>query len=180
LTFRWLPVLFLGLPLGWASPSSAQAPDRPSFGSAAIAVSADVVKAVFRDPTTYTPAIVVWTATRGDWNSSQVFFRNGFVEGNARFTLSGQSGDTPIAFAAGNHKILGDAFANLTVSMVNNAADEALNRLLAGRFPRHRTLIRAAGWVERSAMASFWSYREGAAHFEQWQQNDRMARVLGF
>jgi hypothetical protein len=52
-----------------------------------------------------------------------------------------------------NHKILGDAFANLTVSIINNAADEVLDRLLAGRLARYRTLGRAVGRGERRAMA---------------------------
>src|SRR5262249_33715572 len=59
-----------------------------SFGS--------FVKDVTLDPTTYAPAIIAYDATVRDWNSSQPFFRNGFLEQNARFTVSGQANDTAV------------------------------------------------------------------------------------
>src|SRR3954464_12235937 len=92
---------------------SAQDRDQPN-------IVADVAKGVLLDPTTYAPAIITWQATRLDWRSSQVFFRNGFTEQNANFTLSGRSNDTAISYADGNRQILMDAFANLQVSLVNN------------------------------------------------------------
>ena len=49
---------------------------------------ADVVKGVVLDPTTYAPALIGYDATMRDWNTSQPFFRNGFVEHNQRFTLT--------------------------------------------------------------------------------------------
>ena len=57
---------------------------------------ADVVKGVIFDPTTYAPAVIGYDATLKDWKTSQPFFRAGFVEHNARFTLSGRSDDTAV------------------------------------------------------------------------------------
>jgi hypothetical protein len=164
------PLALVSLMLLPASPALAQAASQTAVGS--------VLRAAVSDPTTYAPAIVAWSATRGDWNSSQFFFQHGFVEDNARFTVSGQSGGAPIGFGAGNRKILGDALAILTNSVINNVADEALTRVLTARYPRHRTLIRTIGWVERGSMASFWTYRQASGHFRQWLANDRRAPQL--
>jgi hypothetical protein len=156
-----------------ASSVSAQDRDRASFVP-------DVVKKVIVDPTTYAPAVVAWGATRLDWQSSQIFFRNGMFEHNPRFTVSGRSGDTAIGYRAGNRQILTDAIANLRLSLVNNVSARVMERLLIPRYPNHRKLLRTIGWIERSAMASYWSYRLSADHFRQWQENQRRARQLGY
>ena len=44
---------------------------------------ADVIKGVVFDPTTYAPAVISYDATMRDWNTSQPFFQNGYVERNA-------------------------------------------------------------------------------------------------
>jgi hypothetical protein len=156
-----------------ASPVSAQDQEHESF-------LRDVVKQVFLDPTTYAPAVVAWHATRLDWRSSQVFFQNGFYEDNPRFTISGRGHDTAIGYAAGNRKIFIDAVANLQFSLVNNLPERVIERLLIRRYPHHRKLLRAIGWIERSAVASYWAYRLSARHFRQWQENERRAAQLGY
>ena len=148
-----------------ASTALAQTPDRTSFAS-------EVVKRVAVDPTTYAPTIVAWTATRLDWQSSQVFFRNGFVENNPRFTTSGLTGDAAIGYGAGNRKILRDALANLQISVINNVTGQVVERLLTRQYPRHRKLVRTLGWIERSAMASYLTYELSAGHFRQWRVNE--------
>jgi len=140
----------------------------------------DVVKQVFLDPTTYAPTIVAWTATRLDWQTSQVLFQSGWTEHNARFTVSGLGDDTAISYGAGNRQILTDAFSNLQLSLVNNASSRVVEGLLIPRYPQHRTLLRTIGWLERGAMASYLSYRLSADHFRQWQENGRNARQLGY
>jgi hypothetical protein len=154
-----------------APSASAQDQDRASFVP-------DVVKQVILDPTTYAPAIVAWTATRLDWRSSQILFQNGSVEHNPRFTVSGRRDDTAIGYAAGNRQILTDAIANLQLSVVNNVSARVMERLLTPRYPNHRKLVRTIGWIERSAIASYWSYRLSAGHFRQWQENERRAHQL--
>ena len=156
-----------------AASVSAQNQDRASFVP-------DVVKEVLLDPTTYAPAIVAWEATRLDWRSSQIFFQNGSVEQNARFTVSGRGNDIAIGYALGNRQILTDAIANLQLSLVTNASARVMERLLMSRYPDHRKLLLTIGWIERSAMASYWSYRLSAGHFRQWQENERLARQLGY
>jgi hypothetical protein len=156
-----------------SSSVSAQDQDHASFVP-------DVVKKVILDPTTYAPAIVAWEATRLDWRSSQIFFQNGSFEHNPRFTVSGRGDDTAIGYAAGNRQIFTDAIATLQLSLINNVSERAMERLLMPRYPNHRTLLRTIGWIERSAVASYWSYRLSAGHFRQWQENERRARQLGY
>jgi hypothetical protein len=171
---RYLSVIgLLTVTLLWAP--SVRAQDR-----APRSLVPDVVKQVLLDPTTYAPAIVAWTATRLDWQSSQVFFQNGWSEHNARFTVSGLGDDTAMGYGAGNRQILTDAFANLQVSVVNNVSSRVMEDVLMPRHPKHRQLIRAIGWIERSAMASYLTYRLSAGHFRQWQENERRAQRLGY
>jgi len=154
-------------------PASAQEPERAS-------IVRGVLKDVLLDPTTYGPALVGWKATRLDWDSSQVFFNNGSFEQNPRFTRSGIGGTPALAYGAGNRQIFVDAIANLQMSAINNVSTRLVERLLIPRHPTHRTLIRAIGWVERSALASCLTYELSAGHFRQWQQNQRQARELGY
>lgn len=155
------------------SPASSQDQDAGSFVP-------DVVKSVVLDPTTYAPAVVAWGATRLDWQSSQVFFQNGWLERNPRFTVSGRGDDIAMGYAAGNRQILMDSIAILRLSLVNNVSERVIERLLIPRYPNHRKLLRTLGWIERSAMASYWSYRVSAGHLRQWQENERRARQLGY
>jgi hypothetical protein len=62
--------------------------------------------------------------------------------------------------------------------VVNNVSERVLERLLMRRYPSHRRLLRTIGWIERSALASYWSYRLSAAHFRQWHENERQPRTL--
>jgi len=140
----------------------------------------DVVWAVAFDPTTYAPSAVAWTATRLDWSSSQVFFENGWSERNPRFTVGGASPGVPVAYAAGTHTILMDALGNLQLSVLHNLSERLVEHLLLPRYPRHRKLIRTLGWIERSAVASYFTYRLSAGHFRQWQENERRAHELGY
>ena len=156
-----------------SAPVSAQDQDHASF-------LPDVVKKVILDPTTYAPAIVAWGATRLDWRSSQIFFQNGSVEHNARFTVSGRGDDIAMSYAAGNRQILSDAMANLQISLINNATARVIERMLLRGRPNHPTLVRTIGWIERSAVASYVSYRQSARHFRQWQENERRAQQLGY
>ncbi len=156
-----------------SDPASIAPPDQPSLVWS-------VTKSTLLDPTTYTPAVLSYGATRLDWDSSQVFFRHGFVEQNARFTISGFSYDVPISHAAGNRQILIDSLGILQMSVVNNVTTNVLENILIKRYPHRRKLLRTLGWVERIGFASYWSYRLSAAHVRKWQENERMARQLGY
>lgn len=140
---------------------------------------ADVAKHVVLDPTTYVPAILGYDSTMRDWNSSQPFFRNGFVEHNPQFTASGLPNDTALSYDAGRKLILSDFVTNLEVSIANNVVDSMFERALIDKYPNHRKLVRAIGWIEKGAFASLVSYRLSASHYQQWQQNERMATQLG-
>jgi hypothetical protein len=167
------PATVFALLVVLASPASAQE-------QASAPLLTGVVKAVILDPTTYAPAIVAWEATRLDWRSSQVFFRLGWTEHNARFTTSGLRDDTAIGYAAGNRMITMDAFGNLRLSAVNNFSSRLVERLLIRRYPTRGRLVRTLGWIERTALASYWTYRLSADHFRQWQENERRARQFGY
>ena len=152
---------------------SAQDRERPSF-------IADVFTRVVADPTTYTPALLGYDATMRDWNSSQPFFRYGFHERNGRFTISGMPNDVPVSYGAGRRIILADAFVTLERSVVNNLADQIIERILVERYPNHRKLVRALGWAQRISFASFKSYRLSAEHYRQARENEQLARQFGF
>jgi hypothetical protein len=155
-----------------ARPACAQAPDDRSFAAA-------VTRAVVFDPTTYAPALVTYGATRLDWNSSQIFFHNGFVEQNQQFTASGRPNDAPLPYADGNRRILGKSIAVLELSALNNVTAHTVSRLLQERYPHHRTLVGALGWAERIGVASYLTYLQSSANFRQWRDNTRRADQLG-
>lgn len=160
-----------------ASTAFAQTSDQPRESSSFLV---DLAKDVILDPTTWAPASVSFTATRLDWNSSQVFFRQGILERNPRFTVNGLSPGVPISYGDGNRKILADTLAILQMSAINNVSENLLERVLLKRYPQHRKWLRALGWAERIAFASYWSHRLSAAHFDQWRTNERLAREFGY
>ena len=140
---------------------------------------ADVAKHVVLDPTTYAPAIIAYDSTMRDWNSSQPFFRNGFVEHNDQFTVSGLPNDRAVSYSVGKQMILRDLFTNMEISAVNNITASIFERALTERYPNHHKLVRAIGWVEKGVFASYFSYRLSATHYAQSQQNQQMAQQLG-
>jgi hypothetical protein len=122
-------------------------------GASASGVRTDTVSlwrfsgSIILDPTTYAPALTLYEAARLDWASSQVFFRNGFVELNGRFTVSGRPGDAPVSYRVGHRRIVGDAFTIMQGSVAHNVTAQVIERLLIARYPRHRKLVRVmAGW----------------------------------
>ena len=139
----------------------------------------DTVKSVIFDPTTYAPAIIAYDATMRDWNTSQPFFRAGFVEHNERFTLTGRPNDVPMSYADGQRRILTDALVNLQMSVVNNVADQLFERMLLSRFPEHRKLVKTLGWIERVSFASYMSYQLSAQHDRQAGMNAQRAQQMG-
>ena len=137
------------------------------------------IKATMLDPTTFAPAAFTYDGTMRDWNKSQVFFRNGFVEQNARFTRSGRSGDVAISYGAGRNQILRDSLSVLAVSAVHNFGTQLIQQGLRERFPEHRKLVSLLGWIERSAVASAMSIALAGPHYRQAGENARMAQALG-
>ena len=160
-----------------APAASAQTDDKPEKSSSFLV---DLAKDIVFDPTTWAPASISFAATRLDWNSSQVFFQQGILERNARFTVSGASPGVPISYGDGNRKILGDTLAILQMSVINNVSTNLLERVVMKNHPERRKLVRTLGWIERIAFASYWSHRLSAAHFEQWRTNERLAREYGY
>lgn len=140
----------------------------------------DVTKAVVFDPTTYAPATLSYTSMKLDWQSSQTLFRNGWMEQNHRFTMSGRPNDVPISFADGNKKIRTMALLHLQESIVNNAAANIFERVLAEKYPQHRKLFKVLSWVERVAFASYVSYAASANHFKQTERNRQLAIQYGY
>jgi hypothetical protein len=139
-----------------------------------------IAKGVVADPTTYLPAVLFFASLRLDWASSQPLFQHGFVEGNARYTVSGYPHDVPVSYSAGNRRIAADALMSLSTMVMHNAANQTIERLLIDRFPAHRKLLTRIGWMERSAFASYLSYQLSAAHFRQWQLNESLASQLAY
>jgi hypothetical protein len=156
----------------------------PTFASAqdntGSSVIWDVTKSVVFDPTTYAPATFSYTSMKMDWNSSQVLFRNGWVEQNHRFTLSGRANDKPISYADGNRKIRQMALLHLQESIVNNVSANVFERVLTSKYPQHRKLFKTLSWVERIAFASYVSYLASASHFKQAERNHQLALQYGY
>jgi len=140
----------------------------------------DVTKAVIFDPTTYAPATLSYTSMKMDWDSSQTLFRHGWVEQNHRFTISGRPNDWPVSYAEGNKKIRHMALLHLQESIINNAAANVLERVLAEKYPEHRKLFKVLSWVERIAFASYVSYIASANHFKQAERNRQLAIEFGY
>ena len=115
-----------------------------------------------------------------DWNSSQTLFRNGWVEQNHRFTVTGQPNDTPVSYDNGNRKIRQMALLHLQESVINNVATNVFERVLSEKYPNHRKLFKALSWVERIAFASYVSYVASANHFRQTERNKALARQYGY
>lgn len=172
ITSAALVVLFLMA----ATAASAQTSDSPEKTPFLV----DLAKDIVFDPTTWAPASISYAATQLDWNSSQVFFRNGIMERNARFTVSATSPGVAIGYAEGNRQILKDTLATLQMSVANNVTANLVERVLIKRFPERRKLLRTLGCIERIGVASYWSHRLSAAHFQQWQTNQRLARQYGY
>jgi hypothetical protein len=140
----------------------------------------DVTKAVVFDPTTYAPATLSYTSMKLDWDTSQPLFRNGWVEQNYRFTLSGRPNDIPVSYVDGNKRIRQMALLHLQESIVNNVAANIFERVLANKYPQHRKLFKVLSWAERIAFASVMSYYASAQHFKQAERNRQMALQFGY
>ena len=140
----------------------------------------DVTKAVVFDPTTYAPAALSYTSMKMDWDSSQTLFRNGWVEQNQRFTLSGRPNELPVSYAEGNRRIRQMALLHLQESLVNNTAANIFERVLAEKYPQHRKLFKVLSWVERIGFASYVSYMASANHFRQTERNRQLAIQFGY
>jgi hypothetical protein len=152
--------------------ASAQTADRPN-------IVLDVAKSVLFDPTTYAPAALSYTSQRMDWNSSQVLFNAGWVEHNARYTVSGRPDDRPLSYEAGVGQIRRDALAHLQESVVNNLSAQIFERTLTQKYPQHRTLFKTLSWVERISFSAYVGYLASAQHFRQVQKNQEIARQYG-
>ena len=140
----------------------------------------DITKSVVFDPTTYAPAALSYTSMKMDWTSSQPLFRNGWVEQNRRFTVSGRANDVPLSFVDGNRKIRHMALMHLQESVINNVAANVFERVLARKYPEHRKLLKTLSWVERIAFSSYMSYLASSNHFKQAQRNQELARQYGY
>ena len=166
-------VLLAGLLCVATSNATAQEQEQSSFAGT-------MVKQVLLDPTTYAPSIIAYDATMRDWNTSQPFFRNGFMEHNSRYTLSGRADDFPLPYADGKKRILADAAANLGMSALNNLTGRVFERMLTERFPEHRKMVRAASWIERISFGVYMSYMLSKDHYRQAELNTTRAQQLGY
>jgi hypothetical protein len=139
----------------------------------------NLLRQVALDPTTYLPAVLSYKAMRLDWDSSQVFFANGYLERNPRYTRTGLPNGMPVSYGVGTDRIRSSAFRTLQVSVINNVANRVTERLLERAMPNHPKVVKTLGWVERIGFSSYLSYVRSAPHFRQWKQNEQMARQMG-
>ncbi len=140
----------------------------------------DTAKDVALDPTTYGPAGVTSFGKQKDWDSSQIFFQNGYIENNPDFTANGLPYDKPVSYAAGNREVIKLSLPVLELSAVNNVAISISQRTLIRSYPNHKKLIKSIGWIEKIAMASYLSYKYSHNNFRQWQTNNELAQQLNY
>jgi hypothetical protein len=133
---------------------------------------------VFKDPTTYALPPIVYAAHRLDWDSSQKLFAYGYLEANPKFTLTGRVDDAPISYQAGHRRIARYSASIIGRSILNNSITAIVERRLIERHPGKRKLIRALGWVERSLVTAYWSYRLTHNQVAQWRDNERVLAGL--
>ena len=166
-------VLLAGM-LGVATSNAiAQDQERASFVGS-------IAKQVVLDPTTYVPSIIAYDGTMRDWKTSQPFFKNGFMEQNSRFTISGRPNDLPVPYAEGKKRVLADAAANLGMSALNNVTGRVFERMLIERYPQHRKIVRAVSWIERISFGAYMSYMLSIDHYRQAELNATRAQQLGY
>jgi len=157
----------------WTSSAFAQTGGPWSF-------AAGILKAAARDPATYAPGPLKYESMRLDWESSQIFFQHGFVERNARYTVSGRSNDVAISHAAGNRRLALDSLKVLGEAATASVGERLAEGLLIRRYPQHRKALLVAGHAVRIIGSSYLSYASSMAHLRQWRRNERLARHLGF
>jgi hypothetical protein len=153
-------------------PSTQNPESRSLFGS--------TIKATLLDPTTYAPAGVLYGSMLLDWKSSQPFFEQGFVEQNARYTMSGFPNDVPVSYETGKRLIARDALAAVPPMILNNSLSHMMERVLIEHHPEHAKLLRVLAVIQRVSLSAYISYRLSAGHFRQWQTNERLARQWGY
>jgi hypothetical protein len=139
----------------------------------------DTVRGVVVDPSTYAPSLISYHATMRDWNTSQPFFQNGYVEHNARFTITGQPDDRAVSYRVGRAQIFKDAAAALGMAAAQNATSRLVEHALLSRYPDHRKAVKTLGWIQRISVASLMSYRLSADHYRQADANIQRAAELG-
>jgi hypothetical protein len=138
----------------------------------------DTISRVLKDPTTWALPPIVYATHRLDWDSSQKLFAYGYLERNDKFTLTGRVDDLPISHAAGKRRILRASAATIGRSMLNNGICAIVEHKLIERAPHRRKLIRTLGWIERSLVTSYWTYRLTHNQVTQWQNNERVLAHL--
>jgi len=139
-----------------------------------------ILKSTVYDPSSYAPAVVKYTAMHLDWESSQIFFRHGFVERNPRYTVNGLTNDLPVAHGEGLQRLTVDSVRVLAHSVPQNLAERTIEHVLIRMFPSRRKAFVIAGQVGRAVAATYMSYAVSAVHFRQWQRNESLARHLGY
>jgi len=148
--------------------------DTPVYAQDRLSLS-QLTKEVVTDKTTYVFAGLFWTATQGDWVSSQNWFRNGYVERNPDFTISGKPCDLPVSFGAGNRKIVLFTAQIIGTTMLTNTGIRVGEHFLNKQYPGHKRLVAALGWIGRIGYGVILTKNNTVPHIVQWQKNTRAA-----
>ena len=167
-TLQTLLVFLLSL----AAPLSLHAEEPPLLGS--------LFTQVALDPTTYVPAPIAYSASRRDWDTSQVFFQHGYLEANPYYTISDRPNSYPVSYQEGNRRVRNAALWILGFSALNNLTEEVVEHQFLNHQLEHRTLVRTLGWIERIGFAAGLTYVQSHRHFQQATTNEQLARQYGW
>ncbi len=151
-----------------ANPVFAQ--EKPTIGN--------IAREVFTDPTTYAPTIVWFWSAQGDWDTSQPLFKRNHGEQNPTYMQSGFPFGTPMNYGDGNRLIRSMIPSTLGFTIGANTIERFGEHFLIRRYPNKKRTIKIAGWASRIAIASAQSYILSAAHFRQWEENNRLLHTL--
>jgi len=168
----WILIFVLSIVCMIPRVASAQDESKPN-------VVLDIAKSVLFDPTTYAPATLSYTSQRMDWKTSQALFNAGWMEHNARYTVSGRPDDKALSYEAGMRQIRRDALMHLQESIVNNVSAHIFEHALTQKYPEHRKLFKTLSWLERISFSAYVGYLASVDHFHQVTRNQELARQYG-
>lgn len=131
------------------------------------------------DLTTTPPAILHYYAKMEDWETSQPFFRAGWLEKNPGFTETGLPYDVAMSFGDGKRVIRHESYRILWDSAVNNFLSHLTKQYMDYKYPGHKKLWTTVEWAERLAFMGFTAWKGSAQFIEQRRKNERLALQYG-
>ena len=140
----------------------------------------DITRSVVFDPTTYAPATLAYTSMNLRLAELSAAVPQWLGRAEPSFYGERPAERYSRQLYGRERKIRQMALLHLQESIVNNAAANIFERVLAEKYPQHRKLFKVLSWMERIAFASYVSYMASANHFKQAERNRQLAIQYGY